>query len=311
MNPEVIIIGGGVVDIPLCPVSEDVFHAGSSPLDDIRMQAGGDAVNESIILSRLGHNVSLLSLFGNDAPGEYLKKLLQENGVDTRFIGTSNEHPTGINVVLIKEDAERSFITNRKSTLRTLSIADILPLPKELCSAKIACLASTFVSPALPIPDMALLLKTLKGYGMITCADTTRPKFGETVSDMKDMLPFIDFYFPNLEEAQKLTGLNDPDSISDAFIDNGLNTIVLKLGSKGCLIKNRNMRLTIPAHPGTKCIDTTGAGDNFAAGFICALLEKKSLSECAQFANAVASVCVEHVGATTGVVNRTVVEARL
>ena len=311
MSVEAIIIGAGVVDIPLCPVSEAVFQTGSFPLNDIRMQAGGDALNESVILSRLGHRTALVSVLGSDAPGDYLRRILDENGVDTRFVRSCDEHPTGINIVLVRENGERSFITNRKSTLRTLALKDILPLPEELRSARIACLASTFVSPALPVADMTALLRELKALGMTTCADTTRPKNGETAADMKELLPLIDFYFPNIDEARALTGETEPGAIADAFLANGLNTLVLKLGARGCMIATKNERYIVPAVSGTNCIDTTGAGDNFAAGFIAALLENKTVPDCAAFAHAAASVCVEHVGTTTGVNGRDVVEARL
>ena len=63
-------------------------------------------------------------------------------------------------------------------------------------------------------------------------------------------------------------------------------------------------------YPKSNCIDTTGAGDNFASGFICGLLEGKSLRECAELANCTASIAVEAVGATDGVKDREQVENR-
>lgn len=311
MSAEVIVIGGGVVDIPLCPVDESIFKTDSHPLYDIRMQAGGDAVNESIILSRLGHRTALISAIGNDAPGIYLTEQLRKNSVETKYIRIDPDHSTGINIVLVRENGDRSFITNRNSTLRTLCLDDILPLPEELRTAKIACLASTFVSYALSIEDMARITRTLKGYGMVTCADTTRPKKGEKAADMQELLPYLDYYFPNMDEAIALTGTSEPDEIADVFLAHGLNTLVLKLGGRGCMIANERERMIVPAYEGTRCIDTTGAGDNFAAGFITALLEGRTLYDCGRFANATASVCVEHIGATTGVIDRAQVEARL
>ena len=62
--------------------------------------------------------------------------------------------------------------------------------------------------------------------------------------------------------------------------------------------------------PGVTPVDTTGAGDTFAAGFIAGLLENRSLEDCARLANAAASLCVETVGATTGRWDRAAVERR-
>ena len=67
--PEVVVIGGAVVDIPLAPVGPAVFEAGSTPLERIAIQVGGDAANESLTLARLGHAPALVSKVGADAAG--------------------------------------------------------------------------------------------------------------------------------------------------------------------------------------------------------------------------------------------------
>ena len=86
--------------------------------------------------------------------------------------------------------------------------------------------------------------------------------------------------------------------------------MALKLGGRGCLLKSREERHLIPAVPGVRCVDTTGAGDTFAGAFIAALLESKSFANCGRFANAVASLCVESVGANAGTWTRADAEAR-
>ena len=86
MRPEILLIGGGVVDIPLRPVDASLFSSASYPLDCIRMCVGGDAVNESIIASRLGHRVALASKVGDDAAGRFICETLNSAGVDTRFV---------------------------------------------------------------------------------------------------------------------------------------------------------------------------------------------------------------------------------
>ena len=71
------------------------------------------------------------------------------------------------------------------------------------------------------------------------------------------------------------------------------------------------MEQRFPAVPGIKCLDTTGAGDTFAAGFICALAEGKTLEECAAWGNACGSLTVEKVGACSAIQNRELVLERL
>ena len=121
----------------------------------------------------------------------------------------------------------------------------------------------------------------------------------------------MDYLFPNFEEAKLLTGKETLDDIADSFLNCGVKTVVIKTGKRGCFIKRVDMKIEVPAVSGITAIDTIGAGDNFASGFISALLEGKTLRECALFANATAAISVLSVGATTGVKNRKLVEQLL
>lgn len=69
-NLDVICIGAAIVDIPLQPVSKNIFDVDSYPLERIAMTTGGDAINEATIISRLGHRTALMSRIGKDAAGQ-------------------------------------------------------------------------------------------------------------------------------------------------------------------------------------------------------------------------------------------------
>ena len=300
--PDVILIGAAIVDIPLAPVDPGVFAAHSTPLERIAMQVGGDAANEALVLARLGHAPALISAIGRDAPGDFVLQTLSAAGVDVARVARVEGLDTGINVVLVGTDGERRFITSRSGSLRRLGLGDILPAldAPGMEEAKIACLASLFVSPLLSLGDTAALFDALKARGLTLCADTTRPKGGETLCEAGGALSRLDYFFPNRDEAAALTGREDPDAIADALLAAGVGHVALKLGGQGCLLKSRTERHLIPACPGVKCVDTTGAGDTFAAGFIAALTEGRRFADCGRYANAAASLCVERVGATAG-----------
>ena len=308
-----IIIGAAIVDIPLAPVSPDIFAAHSTPLQRIAMGLGGDAANESLVLARLGRSPALVSVVGSDVPGDFVRQALSRSGVDVSAVMVREGLDTGINVVLVRTDGERCFVTSRSGSLRQLSLSDILPAldSPSLSGARVACLASLFVSPRLTLEDTAALFDALKYRGLILCADTTRPKHGETLREAGETLSRLDYFFPNLEEAATLTGEHDPDAVADALLECGVSHVALKLGGRGCLLKSHAERHLIPAVPGVRCVDTTGAGDTFAGGFIAALLEGRSFVDCGRFACAAASLCVERVGATDGKWTREDVERRL
>ena len=86
--------------------------------------------------------------------------------------------------------------------------------------------------------------------------------------------------------------------------------MILKIGKRGCLVKNAQERFITPSYPKATVVDTTGAGDNFASGFLSFILEGKSLAEASRFANCCASLAIEKIGATTGIRSRAQADER-
>lgn len=147
---------------------------------------------------------------------------------------------------------------------------------------------------------------------MIICADMIKARLGETLEDIREALGYVDYFFPNYDEACLMTEETELDKVADKFLGCGIQHVVIKTGKKGCYIKSQDGSvLEVPAMKGITAIDTIGAGDNFASGFITAILEGKSLKECAEFANVTASISVQSIGATTGVQRREQVDERL
>jgi len=275
----------------------------------MEMTIGGDAINEATILCRLGHVARLVSLIGRDAVGQQIIDHCGENGIDTEFLKIDPTATTAINIGLIRPGGERIYISNRNGTTWKFNLSDI-----DLCAisnAKILCFASIFNSPLFDNNALTTLFSLAKQRGMTVCADIKDSRFGETLDDIKGALSYVDYFFPNYDEARKLTDKIHIDDVADVILDCGVQTVVIKQGKEGCFVKTRRGEThQIPAYPRSNCVDTTGAGDNFAAGFICALLEGKSLVDCGEFANVVASLAVESIGATTGVVSRKQVDTR-
>lgn len=219
------------------------------------------------------------------------------------------EIDTSINVGLVTADGERTFVTNRNGSLWKLNINDVDF--GRFSQAKLLSLASIFNSPLLDGKALTEIFTQAKAHGLIICADMIKPRLNETLNDIRQALSYVDYLFPNYAEAKLLTGKETLDEIADSFLNCGVKTVVIKTGKRGCFIKRADMKLEVPAVSGITAIDTIGAGDNFASGFISALLEGKPLRECALFANATAAISVLSVGATTGVKNRTLVEQLL
>lgn len=294
-QPLYIIVGAGVLDILARPVDASVFETGSHPAETITMHTGGDAMNESQVLADLGADVRLVSKLGFDPAADIILSACRDLGINTDFVSRSEEIPTGTNIVLVDRDGERSFITSPDSTLRKFYPEDV---PDAALDGKgIFCFASIFVAPPFGNIQLAELFDKVRSKGHILCADMTKRKNGETIQDMKECLSLLDYVFPNYEEASLLTGETDCSRIADAFLSCGTRHVVIKAGSKGCYVSTEKEHFWSPAYEKARCIDTTGAGDTFTGCFLYALGKGFSLADCARFANAGASICIEHTGA--------------
>ncbi len=298
---DVVCAGSSVVDIPLQPVDRSVFDLVSHPVDDISMRVGGDALNESIILSRLGAKVALVTAVGADAAGTFIVESARGEGVDVSGITVREGMTTSLNVGLVQPDGERTFITNRNGSLWKTEESDIDAT--GYLDGRILAFGSIFNNPLLSGQWLAKLFAQAKDAGMTVCADMVPSRIGEGLADIAQALGRVDYFFPNADEAMVLTGARDESEAADTLLALGVGTVVLKVGKRGCLVRGGGVDAVVLAfvRDDLDAIDTTGAGDNFAAGFIRALLEGKSAEECAVFANGVAAVSVGGLGATAGV----------
>ena len=303
---DVICIGAAIVDIPLQPVSKNIFDVESYPLDRISMTIGGDAINEATIISRLGHKVALMSRIGKDAVGNFILEACKKDNIDINSIHIDENIDTSINVGLVTHDGERTFVTNRNGSLWKTTIEDVDF--DRFKDARLLSLASIFNNPLLDGPALVKIFKEAKVNNLIICADMIKARLCETLEDIGEALSYVDYFFPNYDEACIITGKTDINEIADIFLGCGVKNVVIKTGKKGCFIKNNKQTLQVPACKNIKAIDTIGAGDNFASGFITGILDGKTLKECAEFANVTAAISVQSVGATTGVQNREQVE---
>ena len=299
MAYDITVIGAAIIDILASPVNADVFSSGSLPMESIKMSFGGDALNETAILSGYGKRVQLISKVGDDEAGKRIRGYLQESGVSVDSVKVEQGLSTGINIVLIDEKGERHFLTNPSSSLRKLDLGDILPFMEE--AAEIVSFASIFVSPLMTIPKMKELFSFVKRRGKILAVDMTKAKSGERIQDIAELLPYIDYIFPNEVEISLLTGEKDPWRNVETLLKMGVKTAVIKCGEKGCVIGNEKGVFFVPAVPVKECVDTTGAGDTFVSGFLWGISEGWEAMECAKFACAAASYAVESVGASGGI----------
>lgn len=306
---DVLCLGAAVVDIPLRPVSREIFDIESYPVDQIAMAVGGDAMNESTIISRLGFKTGLMAAIGDDAAGAFILRSCKKDHIDTEGVTVDPELNTSINIGLVTADGERTFITNRNGSLWKENIEHVNF--EKFKEAKILSLASIFNCPLLNGKTLEKIFQFAKEQGMTITADMIKPRLGETLEDIAGALSYVDYFFPNFDEACLLTGETEEEKVADKLYACGVKNVVMKIGKRGCYIRNKDGAMIVPACKGITAVDTIGAGDNFASGFIAGLLQGKDIKGCAEYANCTAAIAVQHPGATSGVQNVGMVEDML
>ena len=300
-EPEIVIIGASILDVLAYPADEEVFCTGSSPAEDIRLSVGGDALNEATVLARLGMKVLLETVIGSGKAGKFIQDHCRDCGILLPADCVREDFSTGINVVLVSRDGSRHFLTNPYGSLRRLTLQDIhMPFPQ---SAKIVCFASIFVFPEIGPKELEVIFRTAVEQGKIVCADMTKRKKNETVEELAEALSYVDYLIPNDEEAMLLTGKNTVEEAAESLRGAGVKTVVVKCGSKGCYVCGREKCFWVPAEKNVKCVDTTGAGDSFMAGFLYALFQEKNLRDCARNGNYFGGKAVAVTGATDWLVS--------
>ena len=296
---KVEIIGASIVDVLVSPAEESVFQTGSYAADNIVMTFGGDALNEATVLQGLGVPVYLETVVGSDSAGESICRHMEEVGLEKSGVHIKEGMRTSVNVVLVKKNGERCFLTNPHGSQRKLQAEDIaMPFSQEI---GILCFASIFVFPHIKTGELKNIFEQAKTQGIIVCADMTKRKNNETVEDMAEALQYVDYLFPNEEEAMLFTGEDSTEKAAQALFDAGVGTVVIKCGARGCYVKNSERSFWASAKPNVQCVDTTGAGDSFVAGFLCGLAKELPLEKCVELANWCGSKAVQKIGATTWV----------
>ena len=277
------------------PISASGFRAASGSLN-----VGGEAVNEAMAAAKLGMKTGILCSLGRDAAGDMVASALTACGVGTGLILRSEEHPTPVTTMFVHEDGGRKSITNSAHRYNYHPETQA----ERFTDARGLILGSLFRA---PFDDPAIIhavLSAAKEANQLVFADTKLPNFRFlSLSDLRDSLPLIDYITPNEDEARYYTGKDAPEDMADVFLACGVKNVILKLGGKGCLFRNAEESIRLPACS-IRAVDATGAGDNFVAGFAAEILRGASHAEALRFANACGAICTTAVGASTALKDR-------
>ena len=253
------------------------------------MAAGGSTANTISGAAKLGVETGYIGKVGRDERGKFFENAMRETGVKP-FMLTTNT-PTGCAEAIISKDGERTFATYLGAALE-LSPDDIKP---EMFDGW-----DVFYVEGYLIYNRALLDKALpmaKAKGLKIALDLASYNVVSENQDYMQRLAkdYLDIVFANEEEAKAFTSLEDPVEALHQMAKI-CEIAIVKVGSKGAYVQQGDQVVKIDPIP-AKVVDTTGAGDLWAAGFMAGLVQGKSLETCAKMGATVAANIIEVIGA--------------
>ena len=289
---EVFCAGNAVADVLARPVDHLAPPGTSQRLEDVVLGPGGNSINTGIALARLGVGVRIAAALGEDRFGQFLRERVRAEGIDDSGLVTLPGAKTSTSIVLVQATGERRFLHLRGVSAH-FSEQHLDWTRVE--GARVFHYASAFALPAFDGAPLARTLRRAREIGCLTSVNICWDVEGRWLPLLEPALVCVDFIFPNREEGQQLTGETEPAAMARRLRGLGVKTVIVKLGAAGCYVESPQGAFTSPGFP-VHPVDTTGAGDCFAAGFLAALCRGQSLAEAARHANAAGALATLGLG---------------
>jgi sugar/nucleoside kinase (ribokinase family) len=240
---------------------------------------------------RLGLRVAFQGKVGNDLFGEFMLQSLERYRIDINGIIVDKNLPTGISVILSKEQ-DRAILTY-PGTIPRMTVdeidLDLIRLSRHLH------VGSYFLQKALQ-PGIADLFDKAHQWGLSISLDTNFDPSGKWNSGLEGLLRKVDIFLPNATECRRIAGTTNLEAAQE-YLQARARCVVVKLGENGAQVITGSKYLHAEALKVEVC-DTVGAGDTFDAGYIYGYLAGWDLAKCLKFANICGGLSTRKAGGT-------------
>ena len=251
---------------------------------------GGAAANFAVSLARLGSKVRLFGHVGEDSRGREALKSLRDEKVDTSFVIHEKDLATGLVIILVDKDGQTMKLRFRGANSR-LSPNDITS--NLLKDVDIAYAASV------SIPIATQIAAVSNQMGICSAIDVGEEFTKQPIDKVRDMICSFSIVFMNQLVFRRIFKQSPTLNNIQAEVNGALELLSVTLGRKGSITASKELVFETPAFQ-VETVDTTGAGDAFAAGFIHYYNQKLPIVETAKRAAACASLQVTQPGGREG-----------
>lgn len=246
-------------------------------------------------ISSLGSGTVFCGKIGTDQFGKLVTDTLKQKHVNTDFLIIDDHLQTGATSVY-NYSGDRMMVTF-PGAMESFTVEEI---PDELFEkSRHLHTSSIFLQPGIKQNILSLFQKAKK-YGLSTSLDIQWDPKEEWDLNLVELLPFLDFFLPNAQEAVNLTGASGVEEALEYLLPFN-SCVVIKQGDKGATLQHNGKRISIPALKVTDFSDAVGAGDSFNAGFLHEYLKGSELDKCLETGNLVAAVSTTEAGGTDAI----------
>ena len=297
MSYDLAVVADLCIDVLLTGKVKPIYGQVEQFVDDYQIELGGSATIFSSQFTKLGGKCAFLGAIGNDGFGELLLSRIREIGIDDRFLHYSNEKTAlGLGLGYGNDRAMLTYL----GTLNDIK-PQLIETSGVLDAASHIHINSYFLLENLQAywSEKAPLLKK---RGKTLSLDTNWAPLDDW-QKVHELLPFIDVFIPNEEEAKLISA---QANLADAgmWLSEQCPLVVIKRGEKGASLFQKGTRtdFEIPSllTDQLKIKDTTGAGDNFCAGFIFNWLKGKPLEDCVTLGMQCGTSSLKEIGGING-----------
>jgi sugar/nucleoside kinase (ribokinase family) len=288
-------VGVHILDTLGTPVSYLPDGQNSLRIDQIRVTPGGTAAGVAVDLATLGASVSTVGAVGDDEAGEFLVAALARRGVDTTRIVRLGGVQTSASILLVRENGDRPALHVRGANAQvTWDDLDLSGLRD--------CAGFHFggfdAMAALGVGRSAEMIRTARSGGAMVSMDF-QSAARYLAPELLTLLPEVDVFLPNQEQAAGLVGADEPVEIVERLLARGAKSVVVTCGADGAVYGDGTQILRTPAYP-VEVVDTTGCGDSFSSAFLLSTLKGYPPADALRLASAAAGLVATGLGSDAG-----------